>query len=169
MRVLIIVSGLCTVLSACATTYQPEGFSGGFSETQLDKNVWRVRFTGNGNTEKYRAEDFALLRSAELTLKNGYTYFVSNDSNSSSETRAFTTPATAHTTGSAYRAGNYIYGNARTQMYGGQTIVVSEPATTNTVVMFDEKPTIQGMVYDARFVCSTLGKKYDVACGANAQ
>ena len=70
---------------------------------------------------------------------------------------------------SAYRAGNYIYGNARTQMYGGQTIVVSEPSTTNTVVMFDEKPAIQGMVYDARFVCSTIGKKYDVSCGTNGQ
>ena len=56
------------VLVACATAYQPQSFSGGFSETQLDKNVFRVSFKGNGYTNAERAEEMALLRSAELAL-----------------------------------------------------------------------------------------------------
>ena len=155
---------LCVTLSACATAYKPDGLSGGFSETQIDTNVWRITFTGNGYTKRHRAEDFALLRSADLTLKNGHSNFILADSNSSAETSAFTTPTTSHTTGSAYRTGNYLHGSARTQTYGGQTIVVSKHSATNTVVMFHEKPSIQGMVYDARFICGTLGKKDEVTC-----
>ena len=70
MRSLLILV-LPIILSACATTYQPQGLSGGFSETQLDTNVFKVSFRGNGYTHAERAEDLALLRSAELTLKNG--------------------------------------------------------------------------------------------------
>jgi hypothetical protein len=32
--------------------------------------------------------------------------------------------------------------------------------------MFKGKPDIQGMVYDAKFVCQSLGQKYEVTCGA---
>ena len=40
---------LCVaVLAGCATAYQPEGLTGGFDETQLDRNVFRVSFKGNG-------------------------------------------------------------------------------------------------------------------------
>ena len=65
MRLLSVLA-IALVLSACATTYQSESFSGGFSETQLDKNVFRVSFQGNGYTRAERAEEMALLRSAEL-------------------------------------------------------------------------------------------------------
>ncbi|GIX25986.1 MAG: hypothetical protein KatS3mg122_3217 [Caldimonas sp.] len=75
MRTIAAIS-LAIFLGGCATTYQPEGFSGGFSETQLDTNVFRVSFRGNGYTRAERAEELALLRSAELTLKNGFTHFV---------------------------------------------------------------------------------------------
>ena len=43
----------------------------GFSETQLDTNVYTVRFSGNGYTSPSKAADFALLRSAEITLMRG--------------------------------------------------------------------------------------------------
>lgn len=163
-----IITSLCIVatLSACATAYQRDGFTGGFSETQLDENVWRVTFEGNGYTREQRAEDFALLRSAELTLEKGFTHFGFAGSRSSTETGAFTTPTTSYTTGSAYGSGNYSYGNATTRTTGGQTFFISKPSTTNTVVMFKGKPDIQGMVYDAKFVCQSLGQKYEVTCGA---
>lgn len=163
-----IIISLCLVatLSACATAYQRDGFTGGFSETQLDENVWRVTFEGNGYTREQRAEDFALLRSAELTLEKGYTHFGLTDSRSRIETDAFTTPSTSYTTGSAYGSGNYVYGNATTRTYGGQTYFISKPSTTNIVVMFKGKPEVQGMVYDAKFICHSLGQKYGVACGS---
>ena len=64
------------LLFGCATTYQSDGATGGYSETQLDENVFVVHFSGNGFTKKARAADFALLRSSELTLEHGYKYFV---------------------------------------------------------------------------------------------
>lgn len=163
-----IITCLCLVatLSACATAYQREGLSGGFSETQLDENVWRVTFEGNGYTREQRAEDFALLRSAELTLEKGYTHFGLAGSRSSTETGAFTTPSTSYTTGSAYGSGNYAYGSATTRTYGGQTYFISKPSTKNTVVMFKGKPDVQGMVYDAKFICQSIGPKYGITCGA---
>lgn len=163
-----IITSLCLVvtLSACATAYQRDGLTSGFSETQLDENVWRVTFEGNGYTREQQAEDFALLRSAELTLEKGYTHFGFAGSRSSTKTGAFTTPTTSYTTGSAYGSGNYAYGNATTHTFGGQTFFISKPSTTNTVVMFKGKPEAQGMVYNAQFVCQSLGQKYQVICGA---
>jgi hypothetical protein len=66
---------LALALGGCATAYQPTGLEGGYEETQLAPDVYRVSFRGNAVTEPERAQDFALLRAAELTLQNGYTHF----------------------------------------------------------------------------------------------
>lgn len=141
-----------------ATSYQPTGLTGGFEETQLAPNVWRVDFAGNGYTRTQRAVDFALLRSADLTLLNGFAYFALASSSESVSNSAITTPGYANTTFS----GN----TARTTYTGGQTFFVSAPSSTNTVVMFKDEPNIQGMIFDANFICGSLGKKYDVSCQA---
>jgi hypothetical protein len=65
------------LLTGCATTYKPQqGFSAGYSDTRLDINVFRVAFRSNAYTSAERAEDLALLRSAEITLQNGFTHFM---------------------------------------------------------------------------------------------
>lgn len=151
---------LSLLVVACATPYQKSGLSGGFSETQLAENVFRVSFRGNGYSRGERAEDFALLRSAELTLEHGYTHFALAASGSSSETSTYTTPTTSYTTGSAYSSGGNAYGSATTNTYGGQTVFISKPSATNTVVMFKSKPDVQGIAFDARFVYDSLRKKY---------
>ena len=148
------------LLAACATPYQQRGATGGFSETQLSENVFRVVFNGNGYTRSERAEDFVLLRSAELTLQNGFTHFAIADARTSTSVSSYTTPSTSYTTGSAYRSGNNIYGNATTTTYGGGTTFVSRPSATNTIVMFRERPNVQGMVFDAKFLTNSLRKKY---------
>jgi hypothetical protein len=165
MRALIAVF-FTVFLSACATTYQPDGFSGGFSETQLDTNVFRVSFRGNGMTRAERAEELALLRSAELTLKNGFTHFVVIYSQSRERHGSYTTPTQSYTTANATAYGNSAYGTAQTTTYGGQTIHISRPSTTNTIMCFKGKPDIQGLVYDAQFLCNSLGGKYEAVCGA---
>jgi hypothetical protein len=63
-------------LCACATAYQPKGATGGFTEVQLDTNVFKVSFQGNAYIKADEVEDLALLRSAELTLKNGFSHFI---------------------------------------------------------------------------------------------
>lgn len=63
-------------LAGCATSYQPKSFSGGYSEIRLREDLFEVSFQGNGSTSRERAADFALLRSAEVALENGFPYFV---------------------------------------------------------------------------------------------
>lgn len=102
--------------------------------------------------------DFALLRAADLTLLNDYRFFALAASSNSVSTDSVTTPGYANTT---------FTGNTATTTYsGGQTIFISKPSSRNTVVMFKEKPNISGLVFDAVFICSSIGKKYDVSCQA---
>ncbi len=165
MRILIAVL-FTALLSACATAYKADGFSGGFSETQLDTNVFRVSFRGNGYTRPERAEELALLRSADLTLKNGFTHFIVVDSQTREMHGSYTTPTQSYTTANATVYGNTAYGTAQTTSYGGQTIHISKPSTTNTIMCFKGKPDLQGLVYNAQYLCNSLGSKYEVVCGA---
>jgi hypothetical protein len=152
------------MIAGCATSYQPSGFSGGFSEVQLDANVFRVSFIGNGYTSTEKAEEFALLRSAEITIKNNFTHFVIINSRSRQDLSSYTTPTNSYTTANATRFGNSAYGTASTTTYGGETTIIAKPNITNTIMCFGEKPVLQGLIYDAKFLCMSLGKKYNIVC-----
>lgn len=149
-------------LAGCATNYQAQSFSGGFSETQLDKNVFKVTFKGNGYTQSERAEDFALLRSAELTLKHGFSHFAIVDGRQSADYGVMTTPTQSYTTGSVTAYGNTAYGSARTTTTGGQSFIIKKPSSTNTIVCFNGKPENGMFVYDAQFIYNSLSTKYGI-------
>lgn len=158
------------LVSGCATPYKQSGLMGGFTETQLDENVYKVSFRGNGYTSGERAEELALLRSADLTMRKGYKYFVLADSNSDSKiASSYTAPVTSHSNSSAYAVGNTVYGSSTTTSYGGHTQYYVKPSTTNTVVMFREKPQATGLVYSAEFLCKSLARKYGAGCGRPRQ
>lgn len=154
------------IFAGCATSYQPSGFSGGFSEVQLDTNVFRVSFVGNGYTSTGKAEEFALLRSAEITIKNNFTHFVIINSRSRQDLSSYTTPTNSYTTANATRFGNSAYGTANTTTHGGETTVIAKPNITNTIMCFNGKPVLQSFIYDATFLCASLGKKYNIVCNA---
>ena len=65
-------------LAACATpsVYAPATRPGGagFSETRIENDRYRVTYRDAANEAS--AADFALLRAAELTLAQGYDWFV---------------------------------------------------------------------------------------------
>ena len=149
-------------LTACATAYQPQGFSGGYSDIQLGENVFQVSFHGNGYTRGERASDFALLRSAEVTTENGFRYFIVVQSGKDSSFSTYTTPTQSYTTGSAYGYGNTAYGSATTTTYGGQTFIIQRPSATNTILCFKERPEVAGLVFDAEFVKKSLKQKYEI-------
>jgi uncharacterized protein YceK len=153
---------LLALLSGCATAYQQQSFSGGYSETQLGENIFQVSFRGNGYTRRERASDFSLLRSAEVALEHGFRYFVIVESEKGSKLGTYTTPTTSYTTGSAYASGNYAYGNATTTTYGGQTYLISKPRATNTILCFKDKPETGGLVFDAQFVSNSIRQKYQL-------
>lgn len=62
-------------LAACASTYDPESMTGGFSEEELTPTVWYVTYAGNGYTTNETVQTYWLYRAAELTLSKGYDGF----------------------------------------------------------------------------------------------
>lgn len=68
---------LCVlVLSSCATTYQPLGPTGGYSDIELGNDEYDVSFKGNPLITEAQVRDMALLRCAELTLAHDHESFV---------------------------------------------------------------------------------------------
>ncbi|MGE0666920.1 MAG: hypothetical protein AB7O49_10230 [Sphingomonadales bacterium] len=167
LRRLVVVASVLG-LGACATGYQSQGFTGGFTETQLDRNVFRVTFNGNGFTSASRAEEMALLRSAELTIAHGYRFFVLAASRTNTNVSTYTTPTTSTTNVSGTVTGNHFSGSGTTTTYGGQTYYVSKPESNNLVIMYPDRPAIDAMVFDAQFICQSVGTKYKVICGAKS-
>lgn len=159
------------LLSACATGYQEYGSFGqqGYSETQLAEDMFRVSFKGNDVTEMERAQDFTLLRSAELTLNNGYSHFIIVDEAASERVGTIVTPTTTQTystaTGSARVMGNSVFGNASgystSTTYGGQIFNTVSPSVSNTIVLLKEKPE-DVFSFDAAFIYESLRAKYNL-------
>ena len=135
--------------------------------SQLQDDVFRVNFRGNGYTTASRAEDFALLRCAELTIKNNFKYFVILDKQNQVLTSIYTSPVTSNTTGSInmYSTGNFTNGSYSgfTTYSGGDTTVINKPLVAVTIQCFREKPNTNGMVYDAEQVINNLIGSYGLA------
>ena len=100
------------------------------------------------------------MRSAEVTILNGFNYFIIVDSVRYSKTGAFTTPTTSQTTASVYGYGNYAYGRAKNTTTGGQTYIYSKPRVINSIECFIEKPETDALVYDAPFIVKSIKGKY---------
>lgn len=148
---------LVFALTGCATPYQPQGERGGYSETQLAENVFKVSFDGNAYIGRETVSDYALLRSAEVVLEHGFKHFVVVADQNYATNSTFTTPTTTY--GSAYAYGNYAHGSATT--YGGQTYLLSKPLSSNVIICFKDKP--DGFAFDAELVVRSLKKKYRMA------
>ncbi|MGF1544366.1 MAG: hypothetical protein ACFB00_07695 [Parvularculaceae bacterium] len=96
-------------LAACATATPyvaaSEGNGYGFSEQQIEANRYRVMFRGNSSTTREIVETFLLFRAAELTLLNGFDYFVVVEGDTEANRTLRTT-----STGSAFVGGPAFFG-----------------------------------------------------------
>ena len=150
---------ICTLflIVGCATAYQSQGLSGGFSETQLDTNVYTVRFSGNGYTSPSKAADFALLRSAEITLMRGYKYFLIIDKNSYIKQTQGSIPVRNYESGTISGYG----GSARYSGYSTsyEDYTINKPKSENTIVMLKERPA-DSVSYNAQIIYNSLTSKY---------
>jgi hypothetical protein len=133
--------GCATVASAllvgCATPYQAGGLRGGYTQTRLEDNVFQVSFQGNAYVSAERVADYTLLRSAEVTLEQGFSHFAIVNS-----------------------AGFETGGVLVTQNATYQPLITSysKPSSRNTIVCFKEKPA--GFSYDAQQVVGSLREKF---------
>ena len=79
MRSLICLIALASV-TACASTptaYQPmAGGDRGYSEMRIEQDRYRIRFAAGSDASFQLAEDYALRRAAEITLRDGGDWFL---------------------------------------------------------------------------------------------
>jgi len=96
-----VVAALATstlLVAGCATEtrYRPatgQGFNRqGYSDRQIEPNRFLVSFAGNSVTERDTVERYLFFRSAELTLQQGFDYFVMADRDTNLQSRTFSTP-----------------------------------------------------------------------------
>jgi hypothetical protein len=85
-------------LAACetATPYQPlsskNAQSGGYSETRLEADRWRVTFQGNSLTSRGTVENYLLYHAADLTLQQGFDWFEMADRSTDKQSDTYALP-----------------------------------------------------------------------------
>ncbi len=85
-------------LAACetATPYQPlkigDTETGGYSDTKLNADHFRVVFSGNDLTSRETTERYLLYRAAELTVSQGFDWFTTTDRHTDKKSQAFIDP-----------------------------------------------------------------------------
>lgn len=147
---------LTFIITACATGYKAGDLSGGYSDTQLDENMFLVSFSGNAYTESQKAVDYCLLRCSELCLEKGFNYFVIIENKEKSENTAVTNPIDIEERVSV--VGNVARGH--TTSYGGATYTFSKPSIKNVILCFKEKP--EETSYNAKIVMKSVKDKYNL-------
>jgi hypothetical protein len=113
------------LLASCATSYQPEGFTGGYSDFLTGPDEATITFRGNAYTDPLRLGEMAALHCADVTLQHGFRYFIITGFANASLTTTITTPGHAYTFGSAY--GTSVGGF--TNVYGSANTVYAPPTT----------------------------------------
>lgn len=148
-RIVALVAAAALLLAGCATEYQKSGATGGFKETQLGPDLFRVSFTGNSYTSQEKVQDYALLRAAELTLESGARYFavVSSKDQSKSNT---------------YVSDGYVYSRGDKTYYTSPTVnTYYHPGVGMVVRTFKEKPKAV-TAFDAQFLVKSIRTKYEI-------
>jgi hypothetical protein len=74
-------------LLSCASPYSHNVGFGGYTEVRLDASHYRVRYDGNGFTDKARVWYYWLHRCAALTKEQGFTYFTLESGKGAKEAR----------------------------------------------------------------------------------
>jgi hypothetical protein len=95
IRAFAVLAALSVGLAACATAtpYQPNirsgAVTGGWSETKIEANRFRVNFNGNSLTSRETVEGYLLFRAAELTVESGFDGFMVAERDTDKQTRTY--------------------------------------------------------------------------------
>ena len=80
----VLLALLAVAFGGCATGYQKQGLTGGYSERRISDSAYYVSFSGNGFASKDRVHWFWMYRCAEVTVQQKHSLFVLNTGNRSS-------------------------------------------------------------------------------------
>ena len=155
--------GSAVLILGCATPYQKYGISGGYEDSRLDENTFSISVETNGATKQQTTSNYALYRAAELTVENGFDFFVIVSKGNHSTTGAMTMPgaSTSRTTISGYGSTAY----ARTTTTYGPSVVIpmSYPRVALVIKAYKgEKPANAPETFDARVVMKYLAPQIGV-------
>ena len=155
IKIKMIVASVLLFSAGCATGYQRQGWSGGYSESQLQEDTFRVSFKGNAFVDKERVQDYLLLRCAEITIDHGFDYFIILGEEDSTAVSSYTTPTNISAQSTSYGntnysgrvSGNTIYGtgaytqqtNGNATITGGDTYYFSKPRSNCVIKCFKGK------------------------------
>ncbi len=109
LRTTIVAALAAVFVAACATStpYGPAsgGNPYGFSDQKIEDNRYRIVFRGNSSTNREAVETYLLYRAAELTVQNGFDYFIVSEQDTEANKRYSASPNPAF-----YGRYNYGYG-----------------------------------------------------------
>lgn len=124
--------------------------------------MFRVNFRANGHSSPERAQDFALLRAAELTLQNGYSFFTIEGASDTVSQSVDSSAGQSFSTGTLNTYGGSTTYRGQTTYILGETSVTRKPRSQVVIHCLREKPAGGGFAFDARFVQASLREKYAV-------
>jgi len=164
------LGGALLLLAACATAtpYGPaQGARGyGFSEQQIEDDRFRITFRGNSSTSRETVEDSLLFRAAELTLQQGFDYFIVEERDTEART-SYSSSGTAFY--GRYGYGRpfhrpyfafpyYAYGFGWGYPYDSYAREITRYSAIAFVIMYKgDKPQDNPRAFDARDVIDNLG------------
>lgn len=156
----LLAAALFFMLGACAmeTPYQASEGRYGYGEQQIEKNRYRVTFSGNPSTPRETVQNYLLYRAAELTVQSGFDYFTVVDRDVERSTRYYT-QGYADDFGYYDRFGSRrgIRRFYRPSFYSTNAYPVSEYESIADIVMAEgEKPEGDANAYDALDVLQQL-------------
>lgn len=150
------------LLSACATSYQSNGLTGGFEDTELSPGYYRITFRGNGVTSREKVNEFALLRASDLMLSRGCKSFQVLKGKDTVNTSYVDLPRTTSTNANVYAYGNYATANATTTTYGGGLQSVHRAKTTLDARCINAEADPSQNIFDTNFINQKLKQKYRI-------
>ena len=125
----------------CATTYDTEksNWTGdrGFSQTQMEDGVWKIRFTGNAHTDTETRKNYVVQKAAKIAVKDSYSFFKIVQSD------------TSDAAGTAEKVSTRARGRAKIPYVHTNTF------TSITIKLLKEKEGADGIVYDANSLLNT--------------
>lgn len=136
----------------------------GYRETALTDTQYRIDFVGNRHTQASQIKDYAMLRAAQLTLQQGYDWFVILDSQTDRESKTRTdVNAPLRSQAVVRECGVLGCASYVTPVYSGVGIrtyeVDGKVSTSLQISMGKGQPEDRNRAFDAEKLAENLAKK----------